>query len=362
MGCAAVTVLPEARAAKASADELVAMDATGLAELVRKGEISPSELVEGAIRRIEKLNPQINAVVWERFDKARQEARVALPKGPFTGVPFLTKDAGCTTAGEPESQGSRFLKNHHNTATATAELAKRIRAAGFINLGRTNAPEFASMTTTEPLAWGPTRNPWDVTRTPGGSSGGAGAAVASLMVPVAHGADAGGSIRIPAAACGLVGLKPTRGRISLAPGDELTVPLATQGFLARSVRDVAACLDFAAGPAPGDPVAAPPPSRLYVRELDVNPRPLRIGLLDRLPKSIEGQLDPACRKAAQDAGRLLESLGHHVELSQPQGIDDQQMTAVYLRLVGSRTLNRLQAYERRLGQRAGTRWNPVRPP
>lgn len=194
----AAAALPQAKGAKENVDELSMMDATGLAELVRKDEVSALELVDAAIRRIEKLNPRINAVIWERFEKARQEARGALPKGPFTGVPFLTKDVGCTTAGEPEFQGSRFLKNHNYTAPATAELAKRIRAAGFINLGRTNAPEFASMTTTEPLAWGPTANPWDVTRTHGGSSGGSAAAVASLMVPVAHGTDAGGSIRIPA--------------------------------------------------------------------------------------------------------------------------------------------------------------------
>jgi amidase len=353
LSCAAAAVLPQAGAAKPNADELLTIDATGQAELVRKGEISALELVDGAIRYIEKLNPRINAVVWERFDKARQEARAVLHKGPFTGVPFLTKDAGCTTAGEPEGQGSRFLKNHSYTATVTAELARRIRAAGFVNLGRTNAPEFATMTTTEPLAWGPTRNPWDLTRTPGGSSGGSGAAVASLMVAVAHGTDAGGSIRVPAAACGIVGLKPTRGRISSAPGDELTVPLAVQGFLTRSVRDMAACLDFAAGPAAGDPVTPPPPLRPFSQELDSKPRSLRIGLLNRLPKSVEGEIDPPCKKAAEDAGRLLESLGHHVELSQPPSIDDHEMTAIYLRLLGSRTLNRLQAYERRIGRRAG---------
>src|SRR5580698_1743401 len=144
LGCTAAAALSQAGAAKGNTDELT-MDATGQAELVRKGEISALELVDRAIGHIEELNPRVNAVVWERFDKARQEARGALPKGPFTGVPFLTKDLGCTTAGEPESQGSRFLKNHSYTATATAELAKRIRAAGFVNLGRTNAPEFGSM-------------------------------------------------------------------------------------------------------------------------------------------------------------------------------------------------------------------------
>jgi amidase len=352
LACAAATVLPQGISANANVDELSTMDATGLAELVRKGKVSALELVDAAIRRIEKLNPRINAVIWERFEKARQEARGALPKGPFRGVPFLTKDVGCTTAGEPESQGSRFLKNHNYTATATAELAKRIRAAGFVNLGRTNAPEFATMTTTEPLAFGPTRNPWDLTRTPGGSSGGTAAAVASLMVPVAHGNDAGGSIRIPAAACGVVGLKPTRGRISSAPGDELTVPLSVQGFLTRSVRDMAACLDFAAGAAPGDPTVPPPPQRPFVQELDSKPPSLRIGLLSRLPKSVEGLLDPACKKAADDAGRLLESLGHHVEPAEPSGVDDPKITAVYLRLLGSRALNRLLGYERRIGERA----------
>jgi len=351
LACAAAAVLPQAMGTNANVDELSMMDATGLAELVRKGKVSPIELVDAAIRRIEKLNPQINAVIWERFDRARQEARGELPKGPFQGVPFLTKDVGCTTAGEPETQGSRFLKNHNYTATTTAELAKRIRAAGFVNLGRTNVPEFATMTT-EPLAWGPTRNPWDLTRTPGGSSGGAAAAVASLMVPVAHGNDAGGSIRMPAAACGVVGLKPTRGRISSAPGDELTVPLAVQGFLTRSVRDTAACLDFAAGAAPGDPTVPSPPQRPFIRELDSKPPSLRVGLLNQLPRSVEGSLDPACKRAAEDAGRLLESLGHHVEPAKPSGIDDPTITAVYLRLLGSRALNRLQGFERRIGERA----------
>ena len=352
LGYTAAAVLPHAGAAETNADTLLTLDATGQAELVRKGEVSALDLVDRAIRHIEQLNPRINAVVLERFDKAREEARAVLPKGPFTGVPFLTKDSGCTTAGEPESQGSRFLKNHSYTATATAELARRIRAAGFVNLGRTNAPEFATMVTTEPLAWGPTRNPWDLTRTSGGSSGGSAAAVASLMVAVAHGTDGGGSIRIPASACGVVGLKPTRGRISSAPGDELTVPLAVQGFLTRSVRDMAACLDFAAGHAAGDPVTPPSPPRPFTRELDSKPQPLRIGLLNRLPQSVDGQIDPACKKAAEDAGRLLESLGHHVELSQPHGIDDPEMTAVYLRMLGSRTLNRIQVYERRIGRRA----------
>src|ERR1700722_12192513 len=183
------------------------LDATAQAELIRRGEATALELVDAAIQRIEKLNPQLNAVVWERFEQARAEARSAqLPRGPFTGVPFLTKDLGCATEGEPYSQGSRFLKKNRYVSDVTTELAHRIRAAGFINLGRTNTPEFGSVATTEPLAWGPTRNPWDLTRTPAGSSGGSCAAVAALLTPVAHASDGGGSIRLPAAACGLVGL------------------------------------------------------------------------------------------------------------------------------------------------------------
>lgn len=313
-----------------SLDEFALMDATAQAELVRHGKVKPLELVDAAIRRIERLNPQLNAVIWERFDQAREEARSPLPKGPFTGVPFLTKDLGCAWQGEPETQGSRFLKDHDYRAPITTELARRIKEAGFINLGRTNAPEFAMLTTTEPLAWGPTRNPWDTSHTPGGSSGGSAAAVA-LFTPVAQGGDAGGSIRIPAAACGLVGLKVTRGRISQSPGDEITVPLAVQGFLSRSVRDTAACLDFAAGKVPGDPSPPATPSRRYVQELSLNPGTLRIGLLNRMPRSVVGALDPACKEAVENAGKLLESLGHRIELANPPGIDDPDLTIAYTR-------------------------------
>jgi amidase len=238
------------------------LDATAQAELVERRQASPLELVDAAIQRIEKVNPQLNAVVWERFEKAREEARSAqLPQGPFTGVPFLTKDLGCTTAGEPDSGGSRFLKENGYTASVTTELARRIKAAGFINLGRTNTPEFGAVPTTEPLAWGPTRNPWDLTRTAAGSSGGSCAAVAALMVPVAHGSDGGGSIRLPSAACGLVGLKATRGRVNIWPSTEWLSPVSVQGFQTRTVRDLAACMDFASGALPGDPMPPPAPER-----------------------------------------------------------------------------------------------------
>ncbi|MBI3681279.1 MAG: amidase [Acidobacteria bacterium] len=341
-------------AAAQASDEIARLDATAQAELVRKGKASPLELVDAAIRRIEKLNPQLNAVVWERFEKARQEARSgSLPRGPFTGVPFLTKDLGCTTAGEPDSQGSRFLKNNGYKAAVTAELAHRIRRAGFINLGRTNTPEFGAVAATEPLAWGPTKNPWDLTRTPSGSSGGSCAAVASLMVPVAHGSDGGGSARTPAAACGVVGLKPSRGRISMSPGTEWVTPVSVQGFETRTIRDLAACLDFASGSVPGETVAPPPPARPYIKEVGASPGKLRIGLMTRFASTVKGELDPECRRAVEEAGKLLESLGHRVELAHPPVLDEPKTGTIFLRIWPVRLLAAVQGFEKRLGKTAG---------
>lgn len=330
------------------------LDATAQAELVRRREASPLELVDAAIQRIEKVNPQLNAVVWERFEKAREEARSAdLPKGPFSGVPFLTKDLGCTTAGEPDSGGSRFLKENGYIASVTTELARRIRAAGFINLGRTNSPEFGSVPTTEPLAWGPTRNPWDLTRTAAGSSGGSCAAVAALMVPVAHGSDGGGSIRIPSSSCGLVGLKPTRGRVNMWPGSEWISPVSVQGFQTRTVRDLAACMDFASGPLPGDPMPPPETARSYASEVGAATGKLRIGLWNRLPAGIEGTLDPECQRAVDETGKLLESLGHHVDLAHPPVLDDPKTSTIFNRVWPVRLLAALESFERKLGKKAG---------
>jgi amidase len=333
---------------------MTTLDATAQAELVRRREVSPLELVDAAIRRIEKVNPQLNAVVWERFEKARQEARSAdLPKGPFSGVPFLTKDLGCTTAGEPDSSGSRFLKENGYVASVTTELTRRIKAAGFINLGRTNSPEFGSVPTTEPLAWGPTRNPWDLTRTAAGSSGGSCAAVAALMVPVAHGSDGGGSIRIPSSSCGLVGLKPTRGRVNMWPGTEWISPVSVQGFQTRTVRDLAACMDFASGALPGDAMPPPDPARSYASEVGAQTGQLRIGLWNRLPSTIEGKLDPECQRAVEEAGKLLESLGHHVELAHPAVLDEPKTSTIFNRIWPVRLLAALESFERKLGKKAG---------
>jgi amidase len=303
-------------------DPLARLDATAQAELVRRGELSPVELVEAAIARIERRNPQLNAVIHPLFEKARaQAASPALPRGPFRGVPFLVKDAVCHTAGDPYHCGMRFLRDLGWREASDSTLAARLRAAGFVFVGKTNTPELASAPTTEPLAWGPTRNPWDPERTPGGSSGGSAAAVAAGLVPVAHGNDMGGSIRIPASACGLVGLKPTRARSTLGPAfGEYWWALTHEHVLTRSVRDSAAVLDAIAGPAPGDPYSAPPPARPFAEEPGRSPGRLRVGLRTRRPGGAE-EAQADCRAAVERAGRLLEELGHVVEWASPPALD-----------------------------------------
>jgi amidase len=304
------------------ADELASLDAVAQAELVRKGELQPIVLVDAAIKRIEKLNPTLNAVITPLFDKARAQAlSLDLPHGPFRGVPFLLKDLGCHSAGDPYHEGMQFLKNLGWVAPEDTYMAAKLRAAGFIFVGKTNTPELGTLPTTEPIAYGPCRNPWDTSRSTGGSSGGSAAAVASGMVPVAHANDGGGSIRIPASACGLVGLKPSRGRVSWGPEyGELWQGLAIEHVVSRSVRDTAALLDVVAGPMPGDPYCAPLPARPFVAEVGANPGRLRIGCMTRAPGG-ETSLHADCVAAVQDAARLLVSLGHQVEEAYPAALD-----------------------------------------
>jgi amidase len=287
------------------------MDATAQAELVRTGGASPTELVEAAIARVEELNPQLNAVIHELYEEGRAAAANPLPDGPFRGVPFLFKDIGAALAGQPFHLGMNLLKQIDFRAPVDTYLAQRFHGAGLVTIGKTNTPELGIVPTTEPVAYGPTRNPWDLERTPGGSSGGSAAAVASGMVPIAHANDGGGSIRIPASHCGLVGLKPTRQRISEGPlvGDNIS-GLTAELVLARSVRDVAAMLDAVHGPAPGDPYVAPPPERPYVDELEAEPGRLRIALVTSSAAEIE--VEAAVIEAARDAAELAESLGHSV--------------------------------------------------
>lgn len=304
------------------------MDATAQAELVRAGEASPRELVEAAIARVEAVNPQLNAVIHELFEQGLEEASSpGLPDGPFKGVPFLFKDLGAAYAGQPVHLGMRLLKEAGFRARVDTYLAERFRAAGFVVIGKTNVPELGILPTTEPEAYGASRNPWNTDHTTGGSSGGSAAAVAAGMVPVAHANDGGGSIRIPASICGLVGLKPTRQRISEGPliGDSMT-GLTVELALSRTVRDSAAILDAVEGAAPGDPYVAPAPLRPYVEELTAE-RKLRIGVQADPP--VPGlESDPECVAAVEAARELLESLGHLVEDS--WAIDPQTSEALDL--------------------------------
>lgn len=300
-------------------------DATDQADAVRRGDVSGRELVDEAIARIEALNPKLNAVIHERFDRARVDASGELPDGPFRGVPFLVKDAVCHEAGEPYHFGMQVLKDAGWTATSDTWLAERYRAAGFVSLGRTNTPEMASTVTTEPVAYGPSRNPWNPDHSTGGSSGGTAAAVASGMVAAAHGNDMGGSIRLPASWCGLVGLKPTRGRTTLGPDfGELWGPTAHEHVLTRSVRDCAAILDACGGPGVGDPYEIAPPARPYRDEIGADPGRLRIGVRTRRCDGT-GDSQPDVAAAVQGAARLCESLGHDVSDDPVAALDDPRL-------------------------------------
>ncbi|GGP89886.1 hypothetical protein GCM10010278_80420 [Streptomyces melanogenes] len=249
---------------------VTALDATGQAELVRSGQLSAEELLTAALTHIERLNPRINAVITPTFEQALDQVRAGLPEGPFTGVPYLLKDLATEQHGVRFTEGSAFLRAH--VSRQDQDLVRRLRAAGLVLLGKTNTPEFGMSPTCEPLLHGPTRNPWDPTRTTGGSSGGSAAAVAARMVPAAHANDAGGSIRFPASCCGLFGLKPSRARVPLGPayGDAFG-GWAAEHALTRTVRDSAALLDAVAGPAPGDPYPAPPTEGPFRQEVDRAP-------------------------------------------------------------------------------------------
>jgi amidase len=330
------------------ADDTRWMDAVDQATLVAKGEVTPLELLEAAIERIERIDPVLNAVVIRWFDHARDTARdPELPDGPFHGVPFLIKDLYAAYAGQRISNGNLALKNENVSSDADTTLVSRFRAAGLVIAGRTNSPELGSVPTTEPLAWGPTHNPWDTTRSPGGSSGGAAAAVASGMVAVAHASDGGGSIRIPASCCGLVGLKPSQGRISLGPiRDESG--LSVELCVSRTVRDTAALLDAVRGPAIGDTVIAPPPVRPYADEVGTEPGRLRIGLLDHHPQG--GVVASECTDATRSVARLLESLGHHVEDAWPAALEDTTFASKFGALWSTNMGVSLRRFEELLGR------------
>jgi len=294
-------------------------DGLGLAELVKKGDVSPGELVEEAITRIEKHNPALNAVILKLYDLGREMAK-APADGPFKGVPFLLKDAFGDIAGYPTRLASRFRAE--TPAKEDAVLAKRFKAAGITILGKTNVPEFTLLPTTESTLYGPARNPWNLDHSTGGSSGGSAAAVAAGIVPMAHANDSGGSIRIPASSCGLVGLKPTRARTSLGPdyGDVLS-GFCHEHVVTRTVRDSAAMLDCIHGNEPGDPYVAPPVNGRFLDELKKKPGKLRIAFSKKNPAGASLHAD--CVQGVEAVAKQLADLGHEVvEAAPPLNADE----------------------------------------
>jgi amidase len=282
-------------------------DGLGLAHLVRRGEVSPPELLEEAVSRIERHNPTLNAVVYKAYDEARATAKAKLPDGPFKGVPFLIKDIGMPVEGWPMTNGSAYLRNH--VSSGDAELVRRYRAAGVVLMGKTNTPEFGIPGTTEGRHLGICRNPWNPNHSSGGSSGGAASAVASGMVPMAHGSDGLGSIRIPSAQCGLVGMKPTQYRNPGGPDDRGRAHgFVVDHVLTRTVRDSAAMLDWTGWPEDDAPYAPAPKARPYMDEIKTAPGKLRIGLYTDVPRGVPPHPDV---QAVFDAtAKTLEELGH----------------------------------------------------
>lgn len=330
-------------------NELMRMTMAEQAALVKRGEVAASELVEAAIGEIERLNPQLNAVVIPMFDLAREAVRALTGNEPFSGVPMLLKDVLAEYAGAPMTEGSRFLQGY--VSPHDSELVARYRRAGFIVCGKTNSPEFASKPTTEPELYGATRNPWDLSRSPGGSSGGSGAAVAAGMVSVAHANDGGGSTRVPAAVCGLVGLKGTRGRNPFGPdyGEVGAAGLLSEHVVTRTVLDTALMLDVSSGPAPGDPFVAPQPVRPFAAEVGADPGRLRIAFSEQ--PIIDTEVHADCRHAVRDIAALCENLGHFVEEARPQVPTDNYhrfFTTIWLGMVAWM----IRDWERRTGRTA----------
>lgn len=285
-------------------------DALGLADLIRKKEVSALELVELAVRRAESVNPKINAIVHPLYDMAREMARQTAPETLFAGLPFLLKDLGIEIKGTPCRIGCKSMEGYvspHDTY-----VVERLRRAGLSFMGKTNTPEFGLTPYTEPAHFGPTRNPWNLQHSSGGSSGGSAAAVAAGIVPIATASDGGGSIRIPASCCGLFGLKPSRGRVSLGPNSsDFWNGAVMELCVSRSVRDSAALLDAIQGMAPGDPYGLPSPDIPYLESIREKPKTMRIAF--SFQHTLGGAIDPECRKAVENTTKLLDSLGHEVE-------------------------------------------------
>ena len=316
-------------------------DATGLADLVRRRQVTPTELLEAAIERVQARNGAVNAVTMPLYDYARAAIAAGLPDGPFTGVPFLMKDLTAAIAGVPMTRSSRFFADAP-PPTADSEHVARLKRAGLVIFGRTNTCELGLSLTCEPRLHGPTRNPWDPTRISGGSSGGAAAAVGARMLPMAHATDGFGSIRAPAACCGVVGLKPTRGRNTMAPvlGEGLG-GCSVEHAVTLSVRDSAALLDATCGAGVGDPYVAPPPARPYRQEIGADPGALRIAFTSLAPNG--AKIETESLRALTETARLCAELGHRVEQNDP-AIDRSVVVPTFLTLAAANTVVNLASH------------------
>jgi|HubBroStandDraft_6_1064221.scaffolds.fasta_scaffold36270_2 amidase len=320
-------------------------DALGLAGLIATREISAREVVDEAISRAEALNPALNAIVFKAFNQAREAAQSDLPQGPFTGVPILLKDMRAGAKGMPIRNGSRM--NPALLAANDSTLVARYREAGLIPLGKTNVPEFGIVPTTESKLYGPAHNPWNPQHSTGGSSGGSAAAVAARIVPIAHATDGGGSIRIPASCCGLVGLKVSRGRITQGPDtSDATSGLSVDHVVTRSVRDCAAALDISCAPDPGDPYFALPPYGTYLEGIAQAPQRLQIAVSFKGPNGTPHH--PDVTRALEKTAKLVEDLGHRVEEVLPP-LDHNEMTPAFLTLWAGNTAVAVESIARITG-------------
>lgn len=328
--------------------DIARLDAVGLAAAIRRGDLSAAEALESTIERLDAVDADINAVIHRHDADARSAVDAGLPDGPFRGVPMLMKDLWACEAGRPHHQGVRALKRHGAVADRDSHLVEAYRAAGFVSFGRTNTPELGAGATTEPLAYGPSRNPWNLEHGTGGSSGGAAAAVAAGVVPAANASDGGGSIRIPAAMCGLVGLKPSRGRLSMGPHmDEWGN--SVQHVVCHTVRDSAAILDACLGARPGDGVIAPPPRAPYRVVAQHEVPALRIGFLDHAIRT-NTEIDPEVADAVRGTAAVLESLGHHVEAGAPEPLLDETRITAWSPAFAAGTAASVAAIEREIGR------------
>jgi amidase len=324
-------------------------DGLGLAELVRTKEVTAAELLDEAITRIDRVNPRINAIVYKLYERARKQVAEGVPDGPFAGVPFLIKDLLCALTGEPLQCGSRMYRDYR--PTENSELVNRYLATGAVIAGKTNTPELGLTPVTEPVAFGPARNPWDTSRTTGGSSGGSGAAVAARIVPMAGGGDGGGSIRIPSSACGIFGLKPSRGRTPTGPFEsEGWAGFAVEHVLTRSVRDSATMLDAVSGDYPGDFHGLPKPASPFADEVGKDPGKLRIAMATKplLPSNVH----PDCIKAVRDTAELLTELGHEVIEADPV-FDGRAFSMAFLTIIAGQTSAGIRKAEKLTGRSAG---------